>query len=309
MDPDGGHEGSGVTQPVLAADVGGTQMRAALVDDKGRVLLRRSVPTPAEADVPALLTDLIASVAAERGHGAASHAVVGLPGAVDYDAGRLLWAPHLPARWPDLLSADGLTEHLGLPVRIANDADLAAVGEAWFGAGAASHAVGYLTISTGIGAGVVHGGRLLRGPRSLAEIGHAVIDWRAWLEGAPSTLEELGSGSAVARLARQAGLEALGAREVQANAAAGEPRAVAIWQQAIAACAAGVSNLVMSFYPSTVVIGGGMGRQDEFFEPLRDMVLQRPGHYPADLAIVRSTLGDDAGLSGASAWAAATTSP
>ena len=78
----------------------------------------------------------------------------------------------------------------------------------------------YLTISTGIGAGVVHGGRLLRGPRSLAEIGHAVIDWRAWLEGAPSTLEELGSGSAVARLARQAGLGGLGAREVQADAAA-----------------------------------------------------------------------------------------
>ena len=86
-------------------------------------------------------------------------------------------------------------------------------------------------------------------------------------------------------------------------------RAVAIWQQAIAACAAGVSNLVMSFYPSTVVIGGGMGRQDEFFGPLRDMVLQRPGHYPADLAIVRSTLGDDAGLSGAAAWAGATSSP
>jgi glucokinase len=309
MDPDGGHEGSGVTRPVLAADVGGTQMRAALVDDEGRVLLRRSVPTPAEADVPALLTDLIASVAAERGHGAASHAVVGLPGAVDYDTGRLLWAPHLPAQWPDLLSADGLTEHLGLPVGIANDADLAAVGEAWFGAGAASHAVGFVTISTGIGAGVVHGGRLLRGPRSLAEIGHAVIDWRAWFDGAPSTLEELGSGSAVARLARQAGLGDLGAREVQANAAAGEPRAVAIWQQAIAACAAGVSNLVMSFYPSTVVIGGGMGRQDEFFGPLRDIVLQRPGHYPADLTIVRSTLGDDAGLSGAAAWSGATSSP
>ena len=74
-----------MTRPVLAADVGGTQMRAALVDDKGRVLLRRSVPTPAEADVPASLTDLIASVAAERDHGAASHAVVGLPGAVDYE--------------------------------------------------------------------------------------------------------------------------------------------------------------------------------------------------------------------------------
>jgi hypothetical protein len=64
----------------------------------------------------------------------------------------------------------------------------------------------------------------------------------------------------------------------------------------------------MSFYPSTVVIGGGIGRQDEFFGPLREMVLQRPGHQPTDLTIVRSTLGDDAGLSGAAAWLGATSS-
>ncbi len=295
-----------MTRPVLAADVGGTQMRAALVDPEGRILLRRSVPTPADADVPASFTELVATVAADRSHGAASHAVIGLPGAVDYEAGRFLWAPNLPEQWPDQLSAEELRVQLGLPVDIANDADLAAVGEAWFGAGATSAAVAYLTISTGIGAGVVNGGRVLRGTRSLAEVGHVVIDWRAWRDGAPSTVEQLGSGSGIARLAREAGLGALSSQQVQAAAAAGEPRAVTLWEQAIAACAAGVSTLVMSFYPSTVVIGGGMGRQDEFFGPVRDMVLQRPGHHPEDLAVVRSTLGDDAGLSGAAAWARAT---
>ena len=293
------------SRPVLAADIGGTQMRAALVDPKGVVLLRRSAPTPREADVPASLIDLIGAVAAARDHGDASHAVIGLPGVVDYEAGRLLWAPHLPAQWPDLLSAEELTDRLGLPVSIANDADLAAVGEASFGAGAATRAVAYMTVSTGIGAGVVHGGRVLRGSRSLAEVGHVVIDWRAWREGAPCTLEELGSGSGLARLAREAGLGDLGARQVQAGAEAGEPRARAIWEQAIAACAAGVSNLVMAFYPSTVVLGGGLGRQDEFFGPLREMVLERPGHHPDDLTIVRATLGDDAALSGAAAWAEA----
>jgi predicted NBD/HSP70 family sugar kinase len=281
-------------------------MRAALVDLEGHILVRRSVPTPAEADVPAAFTQLIATMAADRSHGTASHAVVGLPGAVDYEAGRFLWAPNLPEQWPDQLSAAGLSAQLGLPVDITNDADLAAVGEAWFGGGATSAAVAYLTISTGIGAGVVNGGRIVRGTRSLAEIGHVVIDWRAWRDGTPCTVEELGSGSGVARQAREAGLGSVGAREVQAGAAAGEPRAVAIWEQAIAACAAGISNLVMSFYPSTVVIGGGMGRQDEFFGPLRAMVLQRPGHHPDDLTIVRSTLGDDAGLSGAAAWTRAT---
>jgi glucokinase len=303
----GGHEGPVVTaRPILAADIGGTQMRAALVDAQGRVLLRRTVPTPGQADVPAALIDLIGAVAAERSHGEASHAVVGLPGAVDYAGGRLLWAPHLPERWPDLLSSDVLTANLGIPACVANDADLAAVGEATFGAGAESRAVAYLTISTGIGAGVVHEKRVLRGARSLAEVGHVVIDWRAWHDGAPCTLEELGSGSGLARLAFEAGLGAIGARGVQAAAGAGEPQAAALWQDAITACAAGVSNLVMSFYPNTVVIGGGLGRQEKFFGPLRELVLSRPGHHPDDLTIVRSALGDDAGLSGAAAWEAAT---
>jgi len=292
--------------PVLAADVGGTQMRAALVDPDGTVVLRRSAATPGHADVPAALIDLIVSVAAECGHGSASHAVVGLPGAVDYEAGRLLWAPHLPERWPELLSRDGLSERLGLPAYIANDADLAAVGEAAFGAGAGITDVAYLTISTGIGAGVVHEGRLLRGRRSLAEVGHTVIDWRAWNAGSPSTLEELGSGSGLARLAREAGLGPLDAREVESAAASGEARAITIWHGAIAACAVGVSNLVMSFYPSTVVIGGGLGRGAEFFGPLRDLVMSRPEHHPADLTIVPAALGDDAGLAGAATWTTAT---
>ena len=95
-------------------------------------------------------------------------------------------------------------------------------------------------------------------------------------------------------------------RELQAAAAEGEPRAAAIWQQAVTACAAGVSNLVMSFSPNTVVIGGGLGRQEEFFTALRQSVLGRPGRHPEDLRIVRSALGDDAGLSGAAGWEAAT---
>ena len=292
--------------PVLAADVGGTQMRAALVGPRGDVLVRRSAHTPEHAGVPAALLDLIREVGGITDHGAASHAVVGLPGAVDYEAGRLLWAPHLPEGWPHLLSRDELSSRLGMPAHVANDADLAAVGEAAFGAGRDATDIAFLTISTGIGAGVVQGGRLVRGRRSLAEVGHTVIDWHAWLEGVPSTLEELGSGSGMARLSREAGLEAVDAREVESAVAAGDPRATAIWQGAIAACAAGVSNLVMSFYPSTVVIGGGLGRRESFFEPVRELVLSRPEHHPADLCIVTAALGDDAGLAGAAGWVAAT---
>lgn len=293
--------------PVLAADLGGTQMRVALVDAQGNLLVRQSAATPAQGDVPAALIGLISTAARDRTFGDVSYAIVGLPGAVDYEAGHLLWAPNLPDQWPKRLSRDELESDLALRTYVANDADLAAVGEARYGAGAGSHDVAYLTISTGIGAGIVHSGRLVRGIRSLAEIGHTVIDWRAWLDGRPSTLEELASGTGISRLGREAGLGDVSARDVLAAARDGNPTAVAIRDEAIAACAVGVANLVMAFFPTTIVVGGGMGLREEFFEPLRELVLGRH-EYPSKPVIVRAALGDDAALVGAAGWVEATSS-
>jgi len=291
---------------VLAADIGGTYMRAALVHHTGQVLVRRTVPTPAHDDAPEALVDLIRTVKETSGQRAPWHAVVGLPGAVDYDAGRLLWAPHLPQTWPEQLSKDELTSRLGLPVFVANDADLAAVGEATFGAGVGTPDVAYLTISTGIGAGIVCGSRLLRGHLSFAEVGHTVIDWQAWCAGRPSTLEQLGSGSGMARQAAEAGIGDLDARAVIEAASLGDRRARDIWNRAVAACAAGVCNLVMMFSPTIVVVGGGIGQQEDFFAAVRAAVVGRASHHPEDLSIVTSALGDSAGLAGAAGWVAAT---
>ena len=290
---------------VLAADIGGTRMRAALVDGKGQLVARQAAQTPSHADAPAAFVDLVRAVAGETPE-EVSRAVVGLPGAVDYETGRLLWAPNLPERWPELLSQDELSAGLGLPVSVANDADLAAVGEAWFGAGVGLPDMGYLTVSTGIGAGVVERGRLLRGVRSLGELGHTVIDWQAWAAETPGTLEELGSGSGMARLARECGLGDLDARGVEDAAASGDEAAAAIWQGAIVAGAVAIVNLVMSFYPSTVVIGGGIGRQPSYFEAVSSLVQRRFDHYLDVLTVVRGSLGDDAGLAGAAAWDHAT---
>ena len=291
---------------VLAADVGGTHMRAALVEPNGRIFVHRTVATPAHDDAPAALVDLIRSVIEMSGKRTAGHAVVGLPGPVDYDAGMLLWAPHLPESWTKVLTNDELTNRLGLPVFIANDADLAAVGEARFGAGIGTPDVAYLTISTGIGAGIICGGRLLRGRRSLAEVGHTVIDWNAWCAGRPSTLEQLGSGSGMALAAADAGMGDLDARVIAKLACSGDRTARDIWNRAVAACAVGVCNLVMTFSPSTVVVGGGVGRQDDFFAALHAMVVSPPAHGQKDLSIVPSSLGDVAGLAGAAGWMAAT---
>jgi glucokinase len=290
---------------VLAADIGGTQMRAALVDATGTVLVRRSEPTPAGADAPSALIDLLGTVAVLEGHGTVSHAVVGLPGSVDYTSGHLLWAPNLHHEWPDRLSRDSLAQELDVPVYIANDADMAAVGEAFFGAGADKTDVAYLTVSTGIGAGVVQARRLVRGRYSLAEVGHTVVDWQSWHAGRPGTLEELASGSGVARQARESGLEGLDARGLRAAATDGDERAAAIWQGAVDACAVGIENLIMSFSPTAVVIGGGLGRQEDFFNAVRDHVVGRPEHHPPDLEVLPASCGDDAGLVGAAGWAEA----
>jgi glucokinase len=292
---------------ILAADVGGTQMRAALVDADGGMIVRQTAPTPADSDVPGVLIDLIAGVSASAGRSDVSHAVVGLPGAVDYQEGRLLSAPNLPRGWTDSLSAEQLSEHLGLRVHVANDADMAAVGEAAFGAGAGiDDVVAYLTVSTGIGAGVVDRGRLVHGRYSFGEFGHSVVDWRAWREGRPGTLEELASGSGMARLAREAELDPVTAQAVLAAALSGNEQARSIWEDAVTACAAGVCNIVMAFAPGTIIVGGGIGRRPEFFDPLREIVLQRKENRPTSLSMVVSALQDDAGLAGAAAWIGAT---
>lgn len=277
-------------------------MRAALVDHDGNTVLRRSVPTPSEAYAAAALIELIRSVGASEATTRIAHAVVGLPGAVDYRSGRLLWAPNLPEGWSDLLSRDQLTAQLGRHTYVANDADLAALGEAAVGAGKGAADMVYLTISTGIGAGVVLGGELVSGNLSVAEVGHTIIDWWAWRDGKASTLEELGSGSGVARLARESGLGDLDAAGVAAAASAGDARATSIWQGAITACAVGVTNLVLSFSPSLVVIGGGLGRSDLFFRPLRQLIMRHRAHFPDDFDVAASALGDDAGLVGAAYW-------
>jgi predicted NBD/HSP70 family sugar kinase len=110
----------------------------------------------------------------------------------------------------------------------------------------------------------------------------------------------------MARRARAAGLGDMNAQEVLEAALGGDDEARRIWEDAVTACAAGVCNLVMSFAPTTVIVGGGIGRRQEFFGPLRELVLRRDEHRPTDLSVVPSALGDDAGLAGAAAWVQAT---
>lgn len=313
----------GGEERVLAVDLGGTHLRVAVVSGSGGILHRQEIPTPHRDPRPDALVELIASVVSGPAGKGVAEAVVGIPGPVNYQAGRMEWAPHLPEAWVPHLAEEALAEAAGVPVAVANDADLAAVGEAYFGAGRGFDDVVYMTVSTGVGAGVVLGGRLVHGTRSLAELGHTVIDWVASGDGRPATLEELCSGTALARLAAEAGVSAEtgvapeGAL-VQRRAAAGDPQARAVWDVVVAAAVVGLGNAAEVFSPDVIVVGGGVGLSGEaFLSEVREGLVRRPpagfaiaqGHGRDPVQVVRAELGDDAGLVGAAAWSIAFVRP
>lgn len=291
----------------LAVDLGGTQMRAAVVDHDGELLLRRAEPTPRDAECPQALLALVGDVLADE---TVDHAVIGVPGRVDYRRGRLEHAPNLPPHWPDALVEQSLTQELGVPVALANDADLAAAGEAYFGAGQDHADLVYLTISTGIGAGVLLDRRLVAGSRSLAEVGHTLLDPAAAGRGKPASFEDLGSGTALGRRGELAGLPADGARLV-ALVHDGDADARRVWGEYVEVLAAGMTNLAFLFSPSAIVLGGGVGRNgDLLLPPLRD-ALERDGprNLPQPIEVLVAGLGDDAGLIGAAVWRRARAGP
>lgn len=283
--------------PVVTLDLGGTHVRAAVVERNGTVSHRLRRTTPSDASRPDIVASMILEVAGDLPLAAA---VVGVPGMVDHDAEALVQAPNLPQAWIPWLTGDRLSGAIGVPVSLANDADLAAVGEANFGAGRGYRDVVYVTVSTGVGAGVVVDGSLVRGRHSGGEIGHTVVDMPAARAGRPCTVEELGAGPAIARAAAAAGVTERDAALAD-RVRSGDPLATRIWNDAIEAVAFGVVNMAWLLAPQVVVIGGGVGNNTDLVVPLIDRVLRR--HGPGgDIAVVGAALGDDAGLVGGAAW-------
>ncbi len=227
-----------------------------------------------------------------------------MPGRVDHSSGRLEFAPNLPAHWHEHLTETWLSDATGLQVALANDADLAAVGEHRFGAGRGVDDMVYVTISTGVGGGAIVGGRLVRGRRSMLEIGHTTIDRHD--AGPGRTLEGAASGPALNRLAEAAGLDARG-RAVIDLVETGDPTALAVWDDVVSAAGLGIAGLAHLFSPQLIVIGGGLGLTgDLLYEPLRIAVAAfGPQGLPEPIRIEAATLGDDAGLIGAAGWHAA----
>lgn len=317
-------------RPIGAVDLGGTNIRAAIVEGDGTLHARVAVRTAAEdGRDPVLrrLADLVRQSCREAGLSHEDVAAVGVSvaGAMNHETGVVYLAPNLSG-WVDVPLKEWLEAELRVRVFAGNDANLAALGEQRFGAGRGVEDLIYITVSTGIGGGVIIGGKLLTGVSGVAgEVGHQTIDIDGprCACGNVGCLEVLAAGPAIARDASrglergedggQSSLRAvlakgpITAEHVVEAARAGDAYAGRVFRSAAEKIGVGVVNLLHLFNPRLVVIGGGVANAGPLlFGPIEQMVRSRalPGAREA-VRIVRAALGDNVGLYGAAAWALA----
>jgi glucokinase len=298
----------------LALDVGGSKLAAGVVSGDGQV--HSFVVAPARRDEgPAPMVRRLAELG--RQAVAASEVdwdripAIGIAcgGPLDITTGVILSPPNLPG-WDRIPLTTMVTDALGRPAFVDNDATAAAVAEWWYGAGGggAVRNLVYLTISTGVGGGLILDGRPYRGAAGNAgELGHLTVDWkgRPCGCGRRGCLEAYASGTNIALRAMEAlaggtepsslrGLLEITARDVAEAASAGDAVAARIWDETTGILASAVANILDVFNPAVVVLGGGVTRAgDQLLVPVRDGALAQAMAPAAGAArIVLAELGD-----------------
>jgi len=306
---------------VVAIDLGGTNIRAARCDGSGHILQRARQLTRPQDGTRAVLDRIVQSVRDMAGDGDTIHAVgVASPGTLNPYTGLVLYAPNLG--WTNVPLQTLLQDELGLPVGIGNDANLAALGEQQYGAGQGIANLVYVTLSTGIGSGVILNNQLVLGAHGLAtEGGHMTVDVFGPISGSgvPGGFEGYAAGPAIARLAQQKLREGrastmqelaggdianVSAREVGDAAQLGDPLANEIVQHVARIIGLGFVNLLHLFDPEILVVGGSVALMgDLLLDPVRATIQQYAMPPYRGVPVVPAMLGDDCGLLGAAALA------
>lgn len=306
---------------VVGVDVGGTSTKAAVVSPQGEVMARAERPTDVHAG-----TKTIISVAEDLLSRAKELEVeiraigVGAAGFVDAATGSVTFSPNLTYDDPQI--AEALRGRVKLPVIVDNDANAAAWGERTFGCAKGADDVSLVTLGTGIGSGFIAGGRLIRGATGAgAELGHTIVDPAGPQCGCGlrGCLEQLASGTAIARMAREeegsdpdslifslaGSTAAVRSEHVSQAAAENDLTACAVLQRAGRSLGIGLSNVVNLFDPEIIVLGGGLVQVGEpYLGPARDQLFKMTTEQhrrPKRLDV--TSLGHDAGILGAAALA------
>ena len=313
--------------PVLAIDLGGTKIITAIISDQGQILTREYCLTLAEEGPPSVINRMLSAIdhllsVKSMDLSQLDSISVAVAGAIDFDQGLVTSSPNLPG-WQDIPLRDTIKEKYGVNTFLINDASAAALGEHCFGAGKGIRNLIYLTVSTGIGGGIIINGELYLGAcGSAGEIGHMTIDVNGprCSCGNIGCLETLASGTAVAREAARrisqgersslteivsGKIEDITAEKVDVAAVGGDSLAAEVISQAATYLGIGMVNLVNIFNPEMIIVGGGMAKMgDRLLNPARRVVMERAFQLPAQaVCIVPAQLGEDAGVIGAAVFA------
>jgi glucokinase len=303
----------------IAIDVGGTQLRAALYPEDGiEPITRKVIPTSAPGETAEnRLLDLIQSVWPENRK--VEKIAAGVPAAVNPKTGIVYKAANIP-NWVDFPLGKIIWDRFKTPTILGNDANLAALGEWKYGAAVGHHDLVYLTISTGIGSGIIIDDRLLVGPRGIAaEAGHITVlpDGPMCGCGHRGHLEAISSGTGIAnyisaelKKGRKSVLSEMGdtptARMATAAAQKGDALAIEAFDIAGTFLGRAIADFLHVFEPTIVVLGGGVTNAGELlmtpvWKAIRESVISP--EYLRDFSIAFAKLGDQSGLVGALALA------
>lgn len=297
---------------IIGVDLGGTNLRAALADDQGNIYQIVRVPTEGGGG-PEVVTDQIVNCIGQMRAAVPVGELlagvgIGSPGPLDPFEGVVHTMPNLPG-WDNVPLRDILAERTGLPIELGNDANAAALGEWYFGAGRGQRNLVYITVSTGIGGGVIADGRLVLGHQgAAAEVGHHIVEWQTL-----SSWENLAAGPAIARAAAEAMMaaphsllhtlatpETVAAEHVARAAAAGDPTALELMEREAELLGAGLVNMLHLFSPGLILLGGGVAMNNpQLLDRAREVIRARAMAAYRDTPIRLAELGDRVGLLGA----------
>ena len=293
----------------IGIDLGGTNLRAAAFDESGQLLQKVSGSTPVEAGPEAVIADMVRSaelLRTELGREALAGIGVGVPGNIDMKTGTVLVWNNVPA-FNGYPTRDELSHRLNTPVILENDANSAALGEQWMGAGRGVDDLVMLAIGTGIGGGIISQGRILHGHIGMAaELGHITVvpNGNPCGCGNRGCVEKHASATAIGAMARNLGLGAnLTAQDVHALAEQGDPRALSVFRSAGESLGIALASLINIFNAPLYLLGGGVSAAWDHFAPaMLAEIEQRSLTYRLTrktTRIERATLGGDGGLYGA----------
>jgi glucokinase len=295
---------------VIGMDLGGTNLRVAGVSAAGELVALHREPTAAREGPGPVIDRILAAIArvsgiVARSGGSVRGVVLGAPGIICTGEGTIVASPNLPG-WRDVPLRDKVAAATGLPVLLENDANAAAYGEYWHGAGQGCGSLVLLTLGTGVGGGLVLGGELWRGADGMAgEIGHVTVEpgGRTCRCGNAGCLETYASATAVVESYRElSGLEeAVSAEEVNLRAHEGDANARQAYRQAGRALGIAFANLVNLLNPERIIIGGGVLPAWDLFMPAAEQELRRRAFAApaARVSFAPAALGDLAGVTGA----------